>query len=85
MNGISLFSFDFSGHGKSGGNLCTLGLREAEDVEAAVNYLASRANYAQIVLWGKSMGAVAALIYQSQTGSESVKALVLDSAFASFK
>lgn len=37
--GVSVFTFDFSAHGLSDGNLCTMGINEVDDIECALTYL----------------------------------------------
>lgn len=51
------------GSGISEGKWVTLGAREVEDVEAAVAYLRSTGLTSVIGLWGRSMGAVTAMMY----------------------
>lgn len=71
---------DFRAHGRSGGRKCTLGLREADDLVAAVNYARSRRPGTRIVLLGSSMGAAAGAIACGQHPGIA-DALVLDSAY----
>ena len=47
---------DFRAHGNSGGNTCTIGYRETEDVKLAYNFIEDKGEK-NIVLWGISMGA----------------------------
>lgn len=54
--GYNTFQIDFRAHGSSGGNTCTIGYDEAEDVKLAYDFIKSR-NEKNIVLWGISMGA----------------------------
>lgn len=61
--GMSVFSFDFSGSGKSGGEYISLGVFEKYDVETVVKYLSSCAHVSSIALWGHSMGAATAAMY----------------------
>jgi uncharacterized protein len=49
---------DFRAHGNSGGNTCTIGYDESEDVKLAYDYIKSKGEK-NIVLWGISMGAAA--------------------------
>lgn len=58
--GYSTLLTDFRGHGKSGGNTCTVGYKEADDVKAAYDYIRQQ-NKQPIILWGVSMGAAAIL------------------------
>ncbi|MGH2648666.1 MAG: alpha/beta hydrolase [Ginsengibacter sp.] len=56
--GYNVLLLDFRGQGSSGGNTCTIGYREAEDVDLAYNFLRNKGEK-NIVLWGISMGAAA--------------------------
>ena len=56
--GYNVLLLDFRGHGGSGGNTCTIGYLEAEDVKLAYNFLKDKGEK-NIVLWGISMGAAA--------------------------
>jgi len=79
---ICLFSFDFCGCGKSEGDYISLGYYEKEDVHCVIEYLLKSKKVSKIGLWGRSMGAVTALMYASEHPSL-VSALVLDSGFYS--
>jgi alpha-beta hydrolase superfamily lysophospholipase len=56
--GYNVLLLDFRGEGSSSGNTCTIGYKEAEDVELAYNFLKNKGEK-NIVLWGISMGAAA--------------------------
>jgi uncharacterized protein len=56
--GYDVLLIDFRGHGNSGGNYCTIGYKEAEDVKLAYDFLKDKGT-TYIVLWGISMGAAA--------------------------
>ena len=60
--GFPVFTMDFGGSGKSEGQFVSLGYYEKDDVTAAVNYIRSL-GVLQVVLWGRSMGAVASILY----------------------
>ena len=60
---VSLFAFDFAGCGNSGGDYISLGYHEREDVDVVFNYLRSLDSVSSIGIWGRSMGAVTALMY----------------------
>jgi pimeloyl-ACP methyl ester carboxylesterase len=62
----SLCSFDFAGSGLSEGDTASSGYREARDVAAVVEELVNNRGFTEVILWGRSMGAVAALIYAAQ-------------------
>lgn len=54
--GYNTFQLDFRAHGNSGGNTCTIGYDESEDVKLAYDYIKAKGEK-NIVLWGISMGA----------------------------
>ncbi len=54
--GYNVLLIDFRGHGNSTGNTCTIGYREADDVNAAYGFLKNKGEK-NIILWGISMGA----------------------------
>lgn len=56
--GYQVMMLDFRGHGNSGGNTTTIGMREAEEVKLAYDYV-QRNGEKNIFLFGSSMGAVA--------------------------
>lgn len=56
--GYHTFLIDFRAHGNSGGNTCTIGYNEAEDVQLAYYFIKEKGEK-NIVLWGISMGAAA--------------------------
>ena len=80
---ITVFAFDFSGCGKSQGEYISLGWYEREDVASVIDYLRKTNKVSTIGLWGRSMGAVTAIMYGDR--DPSVAGMVLDSAFASLK
>ena len=80
---ITVFAFDFSGCGKSQGEYISLGWYEREDVETVIEYLRKTNKVSTIGLWGRSMGAVTAIMYGDR--DPSIAGMVLDSAFASLK
>jgi alpha-beta hydrolase superfamily lysophospholipase len=59
--GYSLLLVDFRGSGGSSGDDTTVGVREAEDVSAAVGYARAQFPEERIVLFGHSMGSVAVM------------------------
>jgi len=54
--GYNTFQLDFRAHGSSGGNTCTIGYYESEDVKLAYDFVKSKGEK-NIILWGISMGA----------------------------
>lgn len=80
-SGMHYFSFDFSGSGLSDGEYITLGVKETDDLETVVRYLRDKLLLSQIVLWGRSMGAVTALRYVRT--DRRIQGLIADSPFSS--
>ena len=83
--GFSVCAFDFSGCGLSEGEYITLGYKEKNDIEAVLDYLNSLQRYQSFFLWGRSMGAVTALFYISNTKQNLIKGMILDSSFISLR
>ncbi|CAH0478330.1 unnamed protein product [Peronospora belbahrii] len=79
--GFTVFALDFSGSGMSQGKYVSLGYHERNDIATALEYVKSTEEASQLCLWGRSMGAVAALLYAEL--DPSVSAMVLDSPFSS--
>ena len=78
---ITFFAFDFSGCGKSEGEYISLGWYETDDVQCVIEYLRKTNKVSTIGLWGRSMGAVTAIMYGVR--DPSIAGLVLDSSFSS--
>jgi pimeloyl-ACP methyl ester carboxylesterase len=76
----NVFVFDFAAHGPNPG-MTTFGYKEAEELRAAIDTLASRNDVdpASFGLWGYNLGAYAAL-REAETDKR-VRALVLDSVY----
>jgi uncharacterized protein len=76
--GYGVFMIDLRAHGSSDGDTSTFGLREAEDVAGAVDYLLSRldVNGQKIGVLGISLGAQAAL--RGALKTDCLRALVLE-------
>ncbi|OEU08727.1 alpha/beta-hydrolase, partial [Fragilariopsis cylindrus CCMP1102] len=74
---------DFTGSGKSDGDYVSLGYYERTDLDCVVQHLQrvyGNGNN-EIVIWGRSMGASAALMYAEETSC--LKGMICDSPFAS--
>jgi pimeloyl-ACP methyl ester carboxylesterase len=67
----------------SEGRYISLGYYEREDVEVVVNHLRNSKRVSTIGLWGRSMGAVTALMYSDR--DPSIAGLVLDSPFSNLE
>lgn len=81
--GMSVCAFDFSGSGQSEGEYVSFAYYEREDIGAVVDHLRRARGVSEVVLWGRSMGAVAAILYAS--GRSDIKAVVADSPFVSMQ
>ncbi|MBS1890037.1 MAG: hypothetical protein JST59_01990 [Actinobacteria bacterium] len=70
----------------SDGDYVSLGVRESEDLEHIVEYLLHQRKAKDICLWGRSMGAVTALLFVSKSQHrELVRCCIYDSPFRSLK
>jgi pimeloyl-ACP methyl ester carboxylesterase len=78
--GYNYCVFDFAGSGLSDGSYVSLGFWEAQDIQPVVDWV-QRGRPPQVYLWGKSMGAVACLLYLSAGGH--ADGVILDSPFSS--
>lgn len=83
MAGFTFFVFDFSGSGNSDGEYISLGFFEREDVETVTGYLRGTNLVSAVGLWGRSMGAVTALMYSDR--DPGIACMCLDSPFADLK
>ncbi|CAI5736051.1 unnamed protein product [Hyaloperonospora brassicae] len=79
--GFTVFALDFSGSGLSEGKYVSLGYHEQTDIATAVQYVTKTKEVSKLCLWGRSMGAVAALFHAESDSF--VSAMVLDSPFSS--
>lgn len=81
--GMTLIGIDLSGSGKSEGEFITLGWNERQDTWDLIKYLKATGTVSDVFLWGRSMGAVTALLLAAQPeAAKSVTAIVLDSPFS---
>lgn len=76
----NLVLFDFRNHGQSSGESTTLGVREARDVQAVVDWLERTKSPPSIALLGVSMGGAAAI--DAAAEDDRVAAVILDSPHA---
>jgi len=81
--GISLFCFDFAGCGESDGEYISLGWFERDDLADIVKHLCDSGEVSSIGLWGRSMGAVTALLHADR--DHSIAGMVLDSPFCNLR
>lgn len=61
--GITVVGFDFAGSGRSDGEFVSLGYYEKDDLKAVVADLRQSGRVSSIAVWGRSMGAVTALMH----------------------
>lgn len=80
---ITVFCFDMAGSGLSEGEYISLGWYERDDVDCVVTYLRNTGRVSCIGLWGRSMGAVTALLHIDR--DPSIAGAVLDSPFANLR
>jgi len=80
---ITLFCFDFPGCGLSEGEFISLGWHERDDIALIVEYLRANRHVSTIGLWGRSMGAVTALLHGDR--DPSIAGMVLDSPFSNLR
>jgi esterase/lipase len=82
-NGYNLFLFDFRAHGTSPVSICSLGIRETEDLLGVLQMVSERSDVDpnRVGIWGVSLGASVAL--SAAARSNRVKILVVDSPFDS--
>ena len=80
---INLCVLDFAGCGMSEGEYISMGFYESQDVLNLMNYI--EINYGKVdefILWGRSMGAVTALMLANE---KRVSTFICDSAFSNFR
>ena len=84
-NGFGLCCCDFSGSGCSEGEFVTLGYNESEDLKLIVSLIIDSGLSDSIFLWGRSMGAVTALLYTIKNRTNNIKGLILDSPYSNLR
>lgn len=80
---VTVFCMDLSGSGWSDGEFISLGHFEEQDLGVILDYLRSCSSVSSIGLWGRSMGAVTAILRASE--DPDIAACVLDSPFTSLR
>lgn len=78
--GMSVFCLDLGGSGLSDGEYVTLGKLEEQDVKSVIEYLRKEQGIGTVALWGRSMGAVAAIFRAAE--DPDLAGVVLDSGFS---
>ena len=82
---IIVVTFDFAGTGLSDGDYVSLGYYERYDIASIYNHIIETYTFIdenRIGIWGRSMGAVSAILYAEL--NPNISLLVLDSAFSDF-
>jgi uncharacterized protein len=82
-NGFTVLVLDIRGHGESGGQIVTYGVKEAEDLRAWLDWLLRGHGIERLYGLGQSMGA--AILLESLRGENRFRAVVADSPFATFE
>jgi fermentation-respiration switch protein FrsA (DUF1100 family) len=83
--GFNLFVFDYRGYGKSAGKPDRKGL--CNDSVAAINHVASRKDVApdRLLLLGQSLGGANAIVAAVRSHCHGIRAVAIESAFASYQ
>jgi len=75
-HGWDVVLYDQRGHGQSGGERITFGMREARDLEAVMAWTRSRPEYSPpLILFGTSMGASTALMAAAESDPHAIVAV----------
>jgi fermentation-respiration switch protein FrsA (DUF1100 family) len=82
-HGYGVLSWDARAHGASQGQICTWGVREVLDVEAALDFASEQPEIDHIGAYGQSMGAVT--LIEAAAPYPQIEAIVADSAFPSIE
>jgi uncharacterized protein len=83
LEGWDVLAFDYRGYGASAGEKSLAGA--VEDGVAALAYARGKAAGRPLAVLGQSLGGALALASLEKDGGEGVKALILDSTFASYR
>lgn len=81
--GYTVLTPDSRGHGASGGEVATYGVREAADIHAWADLLCARSGVSRLYGLGQSMGG--AILIESLAGEPRFRALAADCPFATFE
>jgi len=79
---VAVAAFDFGGCGNSEDGYLTYGVNECDDLGLFLNVLYKQIKPRSLTIWGRSMGAVTAIMF-AQRHSSRVDGLVLDGPFRS--
>ncbi len=78
-----VLAWDFRAHGKSGGEISTLGYYEQRDVEAALDFALTQPDVKHIGAWGGSMGAATVILTAAHRPE--IEAVISDSSFSTLE
>jgi len=81
-HGYTVLTPDSRGHGGSGGDVLSYGVREADDLHSWATWFVPAAHVSRLYGWGVSYGA--AVWLQDTPNEPEVRAVVADSTFATF-
>lgn len=85
-NEFNVVLVDFTGSGLSDGDYISLGVRESEDLDAVIENIVKTTPIKDLFLWGRSMGAVTALLFASYGKHRGLlRGCIYDSPFRSLK
>ena len=83
--GVNVLVVDQRAHGFSEGKYSTGGIKEAEDVSLWMKYLHDELGQKEIILHGICVGTCCSTIVATKYKTDYLKAIILDSAFVSYK
>lgn len=78
----TILIFDFRSHGSSEGDLITMGLREAHDIEAGIAFLKQYKDTKNLPIIGIGISMGGASLIRAASQSDDIKAIVIDSAYS---
>lgn len=85
MDEFNFVTFDYTGYGYSDKAKCTLGPKEMDDLETVIEYVREEFKFKRIYIWGRSMGAVTAVLLARRSANRICQGLLLDSPYSSTK
>lgn len=83
QHGYGVLAWDFRAHGKSEGEISTLGYNEELDVKAALDFALAQPGVMHVGVWGGSMGAAAGI--RASAEYPEIEAVVADSAYPTLR
>ena len=81
--GYNVMMYDYRGYGKSGGEISKNGI--VEDAKAAFTYTIGRKEVSGVISMGHSLGGAKSIAALAELAPKNLKAVVVDSTFASYK